>query len=94
MRPITQDMTTMVNVLYFLAASTSYFLMVVNSLYCKMDHRTVAPRSDRQPPLVFIIDPTPPPENDLPPPYPTVSHQETPVEPYKSTSSPVATSGI
>ncbi|KAJ9575665.1 hypothetical protein L9F63_007473 [Diploptera punctata] len=67
-------------------ASTIYFLMVVNSLYYKMDHRQVAPRSDRQPPMVFIIDPTPPPENDLPPPYPIVLQQETSLEQLRPTS--------
>ncbi|XP_023702733.1 uncharacterized protein LOC111861973 [Cryptotermes secundus] len=45
---------------------SSYFIVVVNSLYHQLDRRQVAPCDDTVPPIVFIIDPPPP----LPPPHP------------------------
>lgn len=49
---------------------TSYFIVVVNSLYHQLDRRQVAPCDDTVPPIVFIIDPPPPlPPDHAPPPY-------------------------
>ncbi|XP_021941295.1 uncharacterized protein LOC110840517 isoform X4 [Zootermopsis nevadensis] len=55
---------------FLCAVLTSYFIIVVNSLYHQMDRRQVAPRDDPVPPIVFIIDPPPPmPPDPSPPPY-------------------------
>jgi hypothetical protein len=55
----------------FFAALTSYFIVVVNSLYHQLDRRQVAPSEDSVTPIVFIIDPPPhlPPDPPPPPPY-------------------------